>query len=170
MKKLIVLSLAAFLSMGVLGLAATGNTFAGSTDELGDQVLGSPSIQLSSAARADVERGLIDPRVLQALLIISRSHTLRAGPLMTGHSFYVAGTTRPSNHSFGRAVDIGVIDGVGVSSSNLAAFDVVTMALSLPPDLRPDETGSPWRLPASGSFTDSMHTRHIHLGWREVKS
>lgn len=166
MKKLIILPLAAFMSLGVLGLAASGATFAGSTSDLAAQVLSSRSINLSSAARVDVERGVIDSRVLKVLLTISQSHTLRAGPLMTGHSFYVAGTTRPSNHSFGRAVDIGVVDGAAASASNRAAFDVVTIALSLPPDLRPDEVGSPWDLPDRGSFSDAFHRTHIHLGWR----
>ena len=166
MKKLIVLPLAVFMSLCVLGLAASGATFAGSTGELGAQVLRSPSIQLSSAARGDVERGVIDARVLKVLLIVSQSHTLRVGPLMTGHSFYVAGTTRPSNHSFGRAVDIGVVDDAAVSASNRAAFDVVTIVLGLPPDLRPDEVGSPWDLPDRGSFSDASHRTHVHLGWR----
>lgn len=166
MKKLIILPLAAFMSLGVLGLAASGATFAGSTGDLAAQVLSSPSIHLSSAARVDVERGVIDSRVLKVLLIISQSHTLRVGPFMTGHSFYVAGTTKPSNHSFGRAVDIAVVDGAAVSASNRAAFDVVTIALSLAPDLRPDEVGSPWDLPDRGSFSDASHRTHIHLGWR----
>lgn len=166
MKKLIILPLAAFMSLGVLGLAASGSTFAGSTGDLAAQVLSSPSIHLSSAARVDVERGVVDSRVLKVLLIISQSHTLRVGPLMTGHSFYVAGTTRPSNHSFGRAVDIAVVDDAAVSASNRPAFDVVTIALSLAADLRPDEVGSPWDLPDRGSFSDASHRSHIHLGWR----
>jgi len=170
MKKLIVLPLAVFMSLGVFGLAASGDTFAGSTGEMEAQVLRSPSIHLSSAARADVERGLIDSRVLRVLLIISQRHSFRVGPFMTGHSFYVAGTRRPSNHSFGRAVDIAVVDGAAVSESNRAAFDVVTLVLSLPPDLRPDEVGSPWDLPDRGSFSDSMHKNHVHLGTREAKS
>jgi hypothetical protein len=135
--------------------------------ELEAMVLSDPRIGLRLEARGDVAAGLIDPRVLQVLLLLAERHDLNSvGPLITGHSYYVRGTTTPSNHAFGRAVDISVIDGVPVSLANPAALDAMEMILSLPPPLLPDELGGPWLLyhPPVRVFTRD-HGDHIHVGW-----
>jgi len=135
--------------------------------ELETIVLSDPRIGLRPEARGDVAAGLIDPRVLQVLLFLAERHDLNSvGPLMTGHSYYVRGTTRPSNHAFGRAADISVIDGMPVSIANPAALDAMEMVLSLPLPLLPDELGGPWLLyhPAVRIFTRD-HGDHIHVGW-----
>jgi hypothetical protein len=130
-------------------------------------VLTDPRIGLRPEARGDVAAGRIDPRVLQVLLFLAERHHLSSvGPLITGHSYYVRGTTRPSNHAFGRAVDIPVIDGVPVSVANPAALDAMEMVLTLSPPLLPDELGGPWLLhnPSVRTFTKD-HGDHIHIGW-----
>ena len=102
--------------------------------ELEAMVLSHPRIHLGSLAVGDVAEGRVDPRVLQVLLFLAERHDLGSvGPLITGHSYFVAGTTSPSNHAFGRAVDISVIDGQAVSIYNAAARDAMEMVLSLPP-------------------------------------
>lgn len=134
--------------------------------DLAAQVLSHPAIKLSPAAASDVRAGIADPRVLSVLLILAEEHTLDwVGPFRTGHSYYVKGTRRASNHSFGRAVDIISVDGAPVSLSNSAALRATETILFLPEPIRPDEVGSPWRLPLSGSFTDADHRGHIHVGW-----
>jgi hypothetical protein len=135
--------------------------------ELEAMVLSNPRIGLSSAAAGDVAEGRIDPRVLQVLLFLAERHDLGSvGPLITGHSYFVAGTTTPSNHSFGRAVDISVIDGQAVSVYNPAARDAMEIVLTLPASLLPDELGGPWLLHHAGvrTFTKDHHD-HIHIGW-----
>jgi hypothetical protein len=135
--------------------------------ELEAMVLSDPRIGLRPEARSDVAAGLIDPRVLQVLLFLAERHDLNSvGPLITGHSYYVRGTTTPSNHAFGRAADISVIDGMPVSLANPAALDAMEMVLSLPPPLLPDELGGPWLLhhPFVRVFTRD-HGDHIHVGW-----
>jgi len=130
-------------------------------------VLSNPRIGLQPEARGDVAEGLIDPRVLQVLLFLAERHDLSSvGPLITGHSYYVRGTTRPSNHAFGRAVDISVIDGVPVSIANPAALDAMEMIMSLPLPFLPDELGGPWLLhnPSVRTFTKD-HGDHIHVGF-----
>ena len=112
--------------------------------------------------------GRVDPRVLACLLALAERFSLAGiGPFVTGHSYYVAGTNRPSNHAFGRAVDIGTIDGQFVSPANPAARQAALALGSLPAPLRPDEIGSPFadlsRLP--GFFSDAGHQDHIHLGF-----
>jgi hypothetical protein len=131
-------------------------------------VLAHPSIELLPEARADIEAGLVDPRVLGALLNLAASHRLGSvGPLVSGHSLYVAGTDRISNHAVGRAVDISVIDGLPVSATNDGARATAEALLALDPPLRPDELGAPWDLPSSSvqTWADAAHAGHLHLGW-----
>ncbi|HZP89851.1 MAG TPA: hypothetical protein VFC04_02515 [Actinomycetota bacterium] len=136
--------------------------------ELEAMVLSNPRIHLGSLAVGDVAEGRVDPRVLQVLLLLAERHSLGSvGPLISGHSYFVAGTTTPSNHAFGRAVDVSVIDGRAVSIFNPAARDAMQMVLSFPPPLLPDELGGPWLLPhpsAVAVFTRD-HGDHLHIGW-----
>lgn len=136
--------------------------------ELEAMVLSNPRIHLGSLAVGDVAEGRVDPRVLQVLLFLAERHDLGSvGPLISGHSYFVAGTTSPSNHAFGRAVDISVIDGQAVSIYNPAARDAMEMVLTLPPALLPDELGGPWLLshPSSVSVFTRDHGDHLHIGW-----
>jgi hypothetical protein len=135
--------------------------------ELEAMVLSNPRITFTSEAAGDMAEGRVDPRVLQVLLFLAERHDLGSvGPLITGHSYFVAGTTTPSNHAFGRAVDISVIDGQPVSVYNQAARDAMEMILTLPPPLLPDELGGPWLLshPSVSVFTRD-HGDHLHIGW-----
>jgi hypothetical protein len=135
--------------------------------ELEAMVLSNPRIELSSLAAGDVAAGRIDPRVLEVLLVLAERFDLGSvGPLISGHSYFVAGTTTPSNHSFGRAVDISVIDGQGVSIYNPAARAAMQLVISLQPPLVPDELGGPWPMYHAGvrTFTQDHHD-HIHIGW-----
>ena len=135
---------------------------------LADAVLSNPRIGLRPAARRDVERGAVDPRVLVVLLVVAERHELSwVGPFATGHSFFVHGTHRPSNHAFGRAVDVPMVDGSAVTARNEGARDAVRLVAALPPSMRPDETGCPWAdleaLP--GVFSDQSHDDHLHFGF-----
>ena len=135
--------------------------------ELEAMVLSSPRIHLSSYAAGDVAAGRIDPRVLEVLLVLGERFDLGSvGPLITGHSYFVAGTTTPSNHSFGRAVDVSVIDGQDVSIYNPAAREAMQLILRLSPPLLPDELGGPFVMYQAGvrTFTRDHHD-HIHIGW-----
>lgn len=147
---------------------ASGGSRPCQAGELEAMLLSHPRIHLGSLAVGDVAEGRVDPRVLQVLLYLAERHSLGSvGPLISGHSYFVAGTTTPSNHAFGRAVDISVIDGRAVSIFNPAARDAMQMVLSLPPPLLPDELGGPWLLPHPSEvavFTRD-HGDHLHIGW-----
>jgi len=128
-------------------------------------VLSHPDITLRPEARADLVQGRVAPRLLGALLVLATEHWLDdVGPFVTGHSLYVSGTDRISNHALGRAVDIPVVDGVAVSASNDRARAAARTLLSLDAPLRPDELGSPWAFHEPGAFTDPMHPDHLHIG------
>lgn len=150
------------------GGASDGAALPGDLSDLQASVLAHPGIHLTPAARGDVESGIVDPRVLQVLLLIAQTHEFGpVGPFVTGHSYYVKGTTRVSNHAFGRAVDILGVDGAPVSPANEAARELMEQLLTLDPPLEPDEIGGPWivSVGARSSFTNADHLDHIHIGW-----
>jgi hypothetical protein len=134
---------------------------------LAQAVLTNSNIEFRPEARADLEVGLVDERVLAALLRLGLDHRLGAvGPFVSGHSVYVEGTTRVSNHAVGRAVDVPIIDGVPVSAASPAALRAAYSLLRLPPRLRPDELGSPWDLVSTTVTTFTKdHGDHIHIGY-----
>ena len=127
-----------------------------------------PNLTLTDAARADLLAGAVDQRVVDYLAALVVNHRISVSVFKTGHSKYVAGTNRVSNHYSGRAVDIYAVDGVDVSASAEAARAIAEQSLGSAPPLRPDEFGSPWpdleRYP--GAFSDSSHAQHLHAGWR----
>lgn len=140
----------------------------GDAAALTQAVLTNARIELRPEAAADMRAGRVDPRVLAVLLALSERFTLGdVGPFVTGHAYYVAGKNRPSNHAFGRAVDIGSINGAPVSAANSAARRAALALAPLPAPLRPDELGSPYadlaHLP--GFFSDDAHDDHLHLGF-----
>jgi hypothetical protein len=168
--KVVASAVASLFAIGVLGLGAvapiSGDFGDHSYDELVSEVLARPSIGLLPGARRDVETGLMDARILRLLLILAERHELSAvGPLVSGHSYYVKGTNRPSNHAFGRAVDILELNGAPVNVRNLGALDAARQVVSLDSPLRPDEVGAPWPLyfPGVSTFVKD-HDDHLHFG------
>ncbi|MGH7424757.1 MAG: hypothetical protein ACREJP_01135 [Candidatus Methylomirabilales bacterium] len=166
------LALASASSMDPAGAGVLFSSDGG--DSFMAEVLSQPRIRLLPASRRDLEVGLVDPRPLAVLVFLAQRHELAGvGPFVSGHDYFVRDpvtrrpTRRPSNHAFGRAADIGAVDGAAVTPSNRSAFDAVREVLSLPDDLRPDEVGAPWalRVGAAASFTDAAHQDHLHLGW-----
>jgi hypothetical protein len=140
----------------------------GDARELAQAVLASPNIDLRPAAASDVRAGRVDARVLAILLALSQQLQLGdVGPFVTGHSYYVHGSDSPSNHAFGRAVDIGSVGGVAVSAANDRARAAALALASLPSPLRPGEVGSPFADLAEllGFFSDDDHRDHIHIGF-----
>lgn len=130
-------------------------------------LLDNPRLSLSPQARQDLLDGVIDARVIDFLAWVVERHEIAVSVLKTGHSLYVAGTDRISNHSRGQAVDIFAVDGDVVSSSSEAARNLVVEATDLVGG-RPDETGQPRSdlTDRPGVFTDADHTDHLHFGWR----
>jgi hypothetical protein len=136
-------------------------------------LIDNPRIQLDAAGVADLRSGRIDPRIVSVLEEVSRHHRITVSAMMSDHGLRTAGGSI-SNHHYGRAVDIAVIDGQPVSAGSAVARDVAQSLLKLPPDIRPTELGSPWALGDPVAFTDGDHQDHIHVafddppppGWR----
>lgn len=135
------------------------------------EILANRSIVLSEQARADITAGLIDPRVLGTLGALAKRSVIEVRVLRSGHSRYVQGTNRESNHFYGRGADITKVDGSPVSRANQSALSLANFLLTLPGDIRPDELGSPWSGNGASAdvevFTDEGHDDHIHFGFND---
>ena len=138
-------------------------------------LLAHPDLSVSAAARADLESGLVDPRVVAVLGIAADRLPIHVGVIRTGHSQCVGGGSqqaRPgcvvSEHWYSRGVDIDMVGGQAVSARNGAARALADLLIRLPPPLRPDELGVPWAglAPLPGVFADGAHQDHLHVGYR----
>jgi hypothetical protein len=116
--------------------------------------------------KTDLASGNLDLRVQSLLAVIAERHTIRLSCLRTGHSKYVKGTTRVSNHTVWRAVDIDRVDGRPVSRSSKPARVLALWLDGLEGPLRPSEIGSPWAIGHRPYFTDEGHQGHVHVGYR----
>lgn len=130
-------------------------------------ILGNPRITLTDGARRDIAADVVDRRILAVLATIAKDHSITVSTLQSGHSTYVKGTNRVSNHVVGRAADISRVDGNPVNASNDAARDIVDSLLDLPVPIRPSEVGSPWDVESTEveTFTDAGHRDHLHIGF-----
>ena len=131
-------------------------------------VLGNPRIQLTGIQRIDLATGLIDPRVVALLASLGRSHTLVVTALRSDHPLYTS-EANVSNHAFGRAVDIGSVDGESCTGTRSGACGRLAVALAtITGPLRsseliycfdPDGPLSP------DAFARADHCNHIHAGY-----
>jgi len=107
----------------------------------------------------------LDRRVRTLLVAAADRHRIRVSCLYTGHSWYVKGTRRVSNHSVWRAVDVDRVGGRPISSSNTAARRLALWIGRGGAGVLPSEVGSPWRLGGRPWFTDAGHQGHLHVGF-----
>ncbi len=133
-------------------------------DEAARLVLADANITLSPVAREDLEAGRVDARLSSVLVRAARVAPIAISVFQTGHSYLtVHGSV--SNHSFGRAADIGTVGGEPVTPANDAARTVALALSRLPGEIRPTEIGSPWAVDDAAYFTDGDHQDHLHVGF-----
>jgi hypothetical protein len=114
----------------------------------------------------DLRSGRLDARVRELLAGAARRYPIRVSCVRTGHSHYVKGTRRVSNHTVWRAVDLDMVDGRLVGPGNAAARDLAWRIGRLGGRLAPSEVGSPWKFGGGRPwFTDAGHQGHIHIGY-----
>lgn len=152
----------------VLELAAAYEVGSSQVDPLA--LLQNPRLTLSDSARADLNAGVVDVRLVAALADLLQWHTLTVGVFKTGHTKMIVTDTGPgavvSTHYYGRGADIMAIDGAPVSRANLGARQVVLEMRALLAGVR-YEVGQPWSdLVQPGTFTNQVHQDHIHVGLR----
>jgi hypothetical protein len=131
------------------------------------QVLGDPRIVLTPLQRADLRSGLIDPRLVSALAAIARRHTVAITALRSDHSTYTVDGAL-SNHSAGRAMDIGAVDSeVCRGTRTGACSDLVRELAAVEGPLRSTELIYCWDPDGPADprgFARADHCDHIHWG------
>jgi hypothetical protein len=123
-----------------------------------------PNIELDATGVADLRAGRIDPRIVALLEEASKDHRITVSSLKSDHGVRTAGGSI-SNHYYGRAVDIAMVDGRPVAPGNEAARELAAALLRLDPRIRPTELGSPWAFGNPAAFTDGDHQDHIHVAF-----
>jgi hypothetical protein len=109
----------------------------------------------------------MDPRLGTILLRLAESHRITLSATTSDHPQSTAGGS-PSNHWFGRAVDIATVDGEIVRPNSAAARKLAIELTRLDRSFRPDEVGSPWAIGAPGFFSDADHQDHIHVAFDDA--
>jgi hypothetical protein len=107
----------------------------------------------------------LDRRVRALLAAAAGQYRIRVSCLRSGHSWYVKGTRRVSNHSLWRGVDVDQVDGHPVSRSNVAARQLTVWIGRGRAGVQPSEVGSPWAFGRRPWFTDTGHQGHLHVGF-----
>jgi hypothetical protein len=129
-----------------------------------DELLHSKHVSLDADGIADLKAGRVDPRVIDVLIDVSKDHTISVSAMLSDHDKFTSGGS-VSNHFYGRAADISMVDGQAVSPGNAAARELAVALSKLPASIRPTEIGSPWVLPGAAYFTDGAHQNHIHVAF-----
>jgi hypothetical protein len=107
----------------------------------------------------------LDRRVRRLLVAAAGQYRIRVSCLRTGHSWYVKGTRRVSNHSLWRGVDLDRVDGRPISPANAAARRLARWIGRGRAGVWPSEVGSPWAFGGRPWFTDAGHRGHLHVGF-----
>jgi hypothetical protein len=105
----------------------------------------------------------LDGRIRTMLTRASRRYQIRVSCLRTGHSTYVKGTRRVSNHTVWQGADIDRVNGQPVRSWNQAAKTLAREFGGGQMGAQPSEVGSPW-FSDGLYFTDDGHKDHLHIG------
>jgi hypothetical protein len=132
------------------------------------EVVANPRITVTPIQRSDLRSGLIDPRVIATLAWIGQHHSVVITALRSDHSeFTVDGNV--SNHSAGRAMDIGAVDGEvcrGTRTGRCA--DLVRELAAVQGELRSTELIYCWDPDGPSDprgFARADHCDHIHVGF-----
>ncbi|HEX8084730.1 MAG TPA: lytic transglycosylase domain-containing protein [Solirubrobacteraceae bacterium] len=146
---------------------AAAGTVRGTQSELARRVLDDPGIDIYPGGRQDVARGIIDKRVLGALLYLRRNGLeLTITSLRTGHGFYTAGGS-VSAHSFGAAVDIAAFNGqpvLGNQGPGSLTEQAIKLLMRLHGEAQPAQLISLMNL-GGPSFAMGDHDDHLHVGY-----
>ncbi len=138
---------------------------------LGRRLLADENIELSDCDRVEIRAGQIDRRLLAALAYLSgQGYRLTITSLLCGRHGSITTSGHISNHSFGGAADIALIDGVpvlGHQGPGSITEDLLRSVLRLQGTMVPDELISLQEL-GGPSFAMGDHDDHVHIGYSPV--
>ena len=155
------------------------------------RLLESPNFGATPQAADDLERGVVDERLVDALGTLTEMHRICVQAFKKGHYFrpgvpdgpripegYGKAGGLPNTHYFGRAADIRWVDGKPVegNATNPHALKVGRLLARIPPGERPDQIiGPPEWSEALGYGREEgwvlasdqlrLHKDHIHIGY-----
>ncbi len=158
-----------------------------------ERLLDRPSFGATSEAAGDLRGGVVDERLVQALLTVTGEHSVCVQVFKEGHYFLPGVEDGPvipdgygeaggltNTHYFGRAADVRWIDGrpVGGNGTDPAVLGVGRALAAIPPEERPDQIIGPrdWTARLGYSWEHGwitaedqldLHDRHIHIGYRD---
>jgi hypothetical protein len=172
-----------FRAKGAKPYAATGPTpgqvLLESKQQLEQQVRADPGIQLHGCARADVETGQIDRRVLATLeyLAVSRleptvaaMRCVRAAPVGSAGVSPPGGASVPQEAA--AAFDISAVNGIRVAGHQgpgSITDTTVRKLLTLQGSLKPDEIVSQIRYPGTdNTLASTRHPDRIHVTFQPL--
>jgi hypothetical protein len=121
----------------------------------------------NSLEKRDLDTGAIDPRIVGLIGAITQTHTITISALRSDHSMY-ASSGNVSNHYYGRAMDIAVVDGVpctNVSPDAPCGRLGETLAHLTGPS-HPTELIYCYDLDGPGpAWAQADHCDHVHVGF-----
>jgi hypothetical protein len=141
-----------------------------SKPQLEQRVLNDSRIQIYDCGRQDIQAHLIDRRVLAMLEFLSVSGLKPyVSTLKCGHSYYVAGGGMVSEHSYGDAADIAMINGIpiiGHQGKGSITDITIRRLLTLQGTMQPNQIISLMDYPGINyAWSASDHADHIHVGY-----
>jgi hypothetical protein len=138
--------------------------------QLEQRVLSDPHIQIYECGRHDIQAHIIDRRVLAMLEFLAAAglHPY-VSTLKCGHSLYTAAGTI-SEHSYGDAADIGMINGtpiLGHQGNGSITDTTVRKLLTLQGTMQPNQLITLMNYPGvSYAWAQGDHANHIHVGFQ----
>jgi murein DD-endopeptidase MepM/ murein hydrolase activator NlpD len=139
--------------------------------QLEQRVLSDQRIQIYDCGRKDIQAHLIDRRVLAMLEFLAASGLKPyVSTLKCGHSFYVAGGGMISEHVYGDAADIAMINGtpmLGHQGAGSITDTTVRKLLTLQGTMQPNQLITLMNYPGvSYAWAQGDHADHIHVGFQ----
>ena len=151
--------------------ASAGQVLLLSKAQLTERVLANKDLDIYPAGRSDIERGVIDRRVLATLEYLTASGLrLTITSLRSGHS-RLSASGNVSEHSTGTAVDIAAVNGITISPKTQGPGSItdqtIRLLLQLQGALKPHQIISLMTFPGTdNTLALPDHDDHIHVGFR----
>ena len=139
--------------------------------QLEQRVLSDRRIDIYECGRRDIQAHIIDRRVLAMLEFLAASGLKPyVSTLKCGHSFYVAGGGMVSEHTYGDAADIAMINGtpmLGHQGPGSITDITVRKLLTLQGTMQPNQIITLMDYPGvSYAWAQGDHANHIHVGFQ----
>jgi len=159
----------------------------------GTQAAKNPNFGATPQAAGDLERGVVDERLVATLGVLTKEHRICVETFKKGHYFLPGVPDRPripkdygkagglpNTHYFGRAADVWWVDGKPVegNATNPDVLELGELIAGIPPKRRPDQIIGPPRWPRSLGYGRQrgwilapdqleLHKDHIHIGYMD---